>query len=175
MGGVLPCRGPAMASMRSNRDHRRGQRAAASIRAAGGSSLDVALAHIEATFAPPMWHTIFKERVAALVRRGAGHPAVRTRYRQLAERYPNADLGTAIVLVERLRRAELDARFAAVQVWGHCSRPRLAIMVLDELRLILRMVRRFAPARYPGLLATVLAGEGDGRAIDIIDVVEAAE
>ncbi len=165
--------GPVMASARSNRDHRRGQRAAACARTAGGSSLDLALAHIEATFAAPLRHTIVKDRVAARIRAGAGHPAARARYQHLAERYPNADLGTAIVLVERLRRAELDARLAAVRVWGHCSRPRLALMALDELRLILRMVRRFAPARYPALLATVLAAEPE--AFDTGNMVKAAE
>jgi hypothetical protein len=58
-----------------------------------------------------------------------------------------------------MRRAELDARATAINTWGHCSRPRLALMMLDELRLILRMVRRYAPSRYPGLIAAVLAAD----------------
>jgi hypothetical protein len=162
-----------MTHARTNRDDRRGRRAALRVRTTGGSALDAAYARIEATFSPPLWHAMFKERVAALIRGGASHPAARTRYQRLAERYPHADLATAIILVERLRRAELDARATAARIWGRCSRPRLAIMVLDELRLILRVVRRRAPARYPVLLAAVLAAEPGGQAVDI--AAEAAE
>ena len=35
-------------------------------------------------------------------------------------------------------------------------RPRLALMLLEDLRLILRVVRRYTPARYAGLVAAVL-------------------
>jgi hypothetical protein len=100
-----------------------------------------------------------KRRAAALIRHGAAHPEVRARYQRLAERYPLANLDTAIAIVERLRRAELDARAAAVRLWGRCSRPRLALMLLEDLRLILRMVRRYAPARYAALVAAVLDAE----------------
>jgi hypothetical protein len=96
-----------------------------------------------------------------LIRQGAAHPEVRARYWRLAERYPLANLDTAIAIVERLRRAELDARAAAVRLWGRCSRPRLALMLLEDLRLILRMVRRYAPARYAALVAAVLEAEED--------------
>jgi hypothetical protein len=78
---------------------------------------------------------------------------------RLAERYPLANLDTAIAIVERLRRAELDARAATVRLWGRCSRPRLALMLLEDLRLIQRMVRRYAPARYAALVAAVLDSE----------------
>jgi hypothetical protein len=44
-----------------------------------------------------------------------------------------------------------------VRLWGRCSRPRIALMMLQELRLVLRLVRRYAPMRYPGLVAAVLA------------------
>ena len=81
---------------------------------------------------------------------------MRARYQRLAERYPLANLDTAVAIVERLYLAELDARATAVRLWGRCSRPRLALMLLADLRLILRMVRRYAPARYAGLVAAVL-------------------
>jgi hypothetical protein len=100
-----------------------------------------------------------KRRVVALIRQGAAHPEVRARYQRLAERYPRADLDTAIVLVERLHQAEIDARATAVRLWGRCSRPRLALMLLEDLRLILRMVRRYESARYAGLVAAVLDAE----------------
>jgi hypothetical protein len=163
-----------MPSCRADRDLARGRRAAIGVRAAGGSALEAAFAHIEATFSPAMRHSTFKDRVAALIRAGAGHPEAWTRYRRLAERYPIANLDAAIMLVERMRRAELDARARAIHTWGHCSRPRLALMVLDELRLILRMVRRYAPLRYPSLIAAVLAADIATRDRAIISV-EAAE
>lgn len=159
--------------MRQHRDHGRGRRAAARIRDAGGSAVAAAHAQIEAAFAPPLWHTIFKERVAALLRAGAAHPDVWSRYHGLAERYPDANLDTAIILVERLREAEREARASAIRIWGRCSRPRLTIMVLDELRLILRMVRRFAPARYPALAAAMRAAAPGGPQIAF--AAEAAE
>ena len=56
-----------------------------------------------------------------------------------------------------LHRAEIDARNGAIRIWGRCSRPRIALMLLQELRLILRVARRYAPASYPGIVAAVLA------------------
>jgi hypothetical protein len=163
-----------MASGRSDRDLARGRYAAACVRAAGGSALHAALARIEATFSPAMRHSSFKDRVAALIRAGARHPEARARYRPLAERHSAANLDTAIILVERTRQAELDRRARAIRAWGHCSRPRFALMVLDELRLILRMVRRHAPSCYPGLVATMLAADSGAQDWTAL-TVEAAE
>jgi|SRR6516162_7919468 len=111
-----------MAGGRTDRDLARGRLAAAGVRAAGGSALHAALARIEATFSPAKRHSAFKDRVAALIRAGAGHPETRSRYRLLAERHPAANLDTAIIIVERMRRAELDRRERAIRAWGHCSR-----------------------------------------------------
>jgi hypothetical protein len=108
-----------------------------------------------------MRHSIFKDRIAALIAGGAGHAEAWTRYRRLAERHPATTLDGAIAVVERLRRVELEARAAAIRAWGHCSRPRLALMILDELRLILRVVRRHAPSCFGELLAAILATEPD--------------
>jgi hypothetical protein len=146
-----------MSPSRTDRDLQRGRRAAARVRGDGGSALAAAYAHIEATFAPAMRHAAFKDRVAALMKGGAAHPEAWTRYRRLVERYPLANLDAAIVLVERMCRAEIEARAASVRNWGLCSRPRLPLMILEEVRLILRMVRRYAPAQYPSLVATVAA------------------
>jgi len=144
-----------MASRRTDRDLARGHRAASLVRTRGGTALQAACAHIEATFSPAMQHSVLKDRVARLIAGGAGHPEAWTRYRRLAERHPITNLDAAIVLVERLRRAEGEARAAAIATWGHSSRPRLALMLLDELRLILRLVRRHAAASYPALIATM--------------------
>jgi hypothetical protein len=72
---------------------------------------------------------------------------------------PGGRLDTAIVLIGRLRATECEARAAAIRAWGHSSRPRIALMVLDELRLILRMVRRYAPASYFDLIEVVLGAD----------------
>jgi hypothetical protein len=157
--GAGPAPDLAMATCRTETDLLRGRAAAAQVRARGGSALAAAYAHIEATFSPAMHHATFKDRVAALMRGGAANPELWTRYRRLVERYPNTNLDAAIVLVERIRGAELEARTVAVRNWGRCSRPRLALMILDELRLMLRVLRRYAPARFPGLVAAMLAGD----------------
>jgi hypothetical protein len=148
-----------MTILRTDRDLARGRRAAALARGGGGSALQAAYAHIEATFAPAMGRSIFKDRVAALIAGGAGHTAARARYRRLAERHPIINLDAAIALVGRMREAEFEARATAIRTWGHSSRPRLPLMILDELRLILRVVRRHAPLRYPDLIVAVLAAD----------------
>jgi hypothetical protein len=161
-----------MAAIRVDRDHARGRRAAEGVRARGGSAMEAALAAIEATFSPAIRHSTFKRRVAGLVRYGAAHPEIRWRYQRLAGRYAGSDLDTAVVIVERLHRAEIDARDAAVRLWGRCSRPRIALMLLQELRLVLRLVRRYAPARYPGLVAAVLAQDGAENSAGLAEAAE---
>jgi hypothetical protein len=146
-----------MAAFRVDRDHARGRRAAEAVRARGGGALEAALAAIEATFSPAIRHSTFKRRVAGLMAHGAAHPEVRWRYQRLAERYAGADLDAAVAIVERLYRAEIDARDSTIRIWGRCSRPRLALMLLQELRLVLGLVRRYAPSRYAGIVTAVLA------------------
>lgn len=106
-----------------------------------------------------MYHSIFKDRVATLICRGAGHPEVWVRYRTLVERHPIRNLDAAIMLVDRMRCAELEARAIAVRNWGHCIRPRLTLMMLDEVRLILRMLRRHAPTRFADLITELRAAD----------------
>jgi hypothetical protein len=146
-------------SLRAERDLSRGRRAAAMVRRSGGSAFEAACAHIESTFAPATRHSIYKDRVAAVIASGCGDQQVWTRYRRLAERYAPATLDGAIAVVERLWRAESEARAKAIRAWGYCGRPRLTLMILDELRLMLRLLRRHAPAHYSALLATILAAE----------------
>ena len=132
--------------------------------ATAASPLAAAYAQIEAAFSPSACHARFKERVAALMRSGPTDPEVRMRYRILAERHRAAGLVDAIALVEGLRDGEITARAATARNWGANGRPRLALMILDELRLILRVVRRFMPACFAGILAAVLAAEYAGPA-----------
>jgi hypothetical protein len=149
---------------RIGRDLARGRRAAGAVRRSEGSAFKAALAYIEATFAPAIRHAILKDRVAALIAGGPGHEQARMRYRRLAQCYPALTIEAAIAVVERLRRAEVEACTAAIRSFGHPNRPRLALMILDELRLILRLLRLKAPQCYPALLANMLAaGRGPRR------------
>jgi len=163
-----------MATSRADRDLHRGRRAASRVCADGGSALAAACAHIEATFSSAMRHSMFKDRVAAVMKDGIANPAMSLRYGRLIERHAVTSLDAAIVLVERMRRAEREARAAAGRNWGHCSRPRSALMILNELRLILRMQRRYAPAHFSDLIAAVQAHEAatQGRARDRVDAAE---
>jgi len=153
-----------MATKRTDQDLARGRRAAAQVRDNGGSALAAACAHIEASFSPAIHHSIFKDRVTTLMRGGADHPEVWTRYRTLVGRYPIGDLDIAIMLVGRMRRAERERRTAAVRKCGHCGGARLTLMMLDEVRLILRMLRRHAPTRFADLITAIEAAEPDSRA-----------
>ena len=146
---------PPASESRIERDLQRGRSAAARVRAGGGSALAAAFAHIETTFSPAVHHSMAKDRVAALIRAGAAHPETWTRYRGLADRYPFVSLEGAIALVERMRCAELEARAASCRNWGLCGRPRLALMILDELRLMLRLFRRHAAAQFPAVVAMI--------------------
>jgi len=148
-----------------HRDLRRGRRAAAGVLAEGGSALAAAYAHIDATFSPALPHAMLKGRVAALMKGGVVAPRACLRYGWLIGPRPVENLDAAIVLVERMRCAECEARAAAVRNWGHCCRPRRVLMILDEVRLILRMLRRYAPAHFPRLVAVVqAAGSGTSAA-----------
>jgi hypothetical protein len=144
---------------RVDRDLARGRRAAAAMHRAGGSALQAVCAQIAVTFSAGRRHAMLKDRVALLMRRGLAHPSVWVRYRQFAECQPILDLDVTIMSIERMRRAEFEAQTAAIRAWGCCNRPRYTLMLLDELRLILRMLRRLAPLRYRDLAAAVLAAD----------------
>ena len=148
-----------MAKSRTDRDLARGRRAAARVRIHRGSALTAACAQIEATFSPSIYHSILKDRVAALLRRGAAHPDVRLRYRALIGRQPITSLEAAITLARRMRCAELESRGSAVRNCGHCSRSRFTMMRLDEVCLILRLLRRHAPMRFADLMTEIRASD----------------
>lgn len=148
-----------MATGRTERDLSRGRRAAECVDIRGGSAITAACSYVEATFSPAIYHSIFKDRITTLIRRSAGHPEVWRRYQTLVERYQTGNLDAAIVFVDRARRAELEARTIAVRDWGHCSRSRLTLIMLDEVRLLLRMLRRHAPTYFTELLTEIRAAD----------------
>jgi hypothetical protein len=123
---------------RRERDRERARRAAAAARAEGQSALDVALAEIAAAFDQAGAINGFKIRVEALMRRGPHHPAMRARFGARAALLRGRDLDAAIVTVERWWRDERKAFQIASALGGG---NRLALEVLSELRLILRVMR----------------------------------
>jgi hypothetical protein len=163
-----------MASRRIDRDLARGRRAASRVRQQGGATLAATYAHIEATFSSAMRHSLFKDRVAALISGGPGHHAARARYGPLAEQHPVSNVTAALALVARMRNAEVEARATAIRIWGSSSRPRLALAILDELNLILRVMRRYEPSIYPKMLSAVRSAKADDEQ-DRSAFVEAAE
>jgi hypothetical protein len=121
------------------------------------SALMAAGAKLDAAFSPALRHARLKNRVAAAIHSGPGDLQVRARYRRFVEQHPVADLDMAIMLIERLRRDEL-ARRAALANFGCCRRARLSLMILDELHLILRLLRRRGRLRYAQILHALLGG-----------------
>jgi hypothetical protein len=89
--------------------------------------------------------------------------------------YYTADIYTLLFCNELLNRVGLIfAHYFIEQGWSRYpdqrAHPRSQFRV--ELRLVLRLVRRHAPARYPGLVAAVLAEDG---AENLAELAEAAE
>ena len=123
---------------RQERDRERARRAAASARAKGQPTLDIALTEIGAAFDQAAVVNGFKIRVERLIRRGPRHPALRTRFSARAARLQGRNLDAAIATVERWWRDERKAFQIASALGGGT---RLSLEVLRELRLVLRLMR----------------------------------
>lgn len=93
------------------------------------------------------------------MRLGATHPEVRSRYGILIGHRHFTNLDAAIVFFDRMCRAEIEAHAVAVGNWGHCGRSRFVLVRLEEVRLILRVLRRYAPARFADLVMEVGAAD----------------
>lgn len=123
-------------------DHERGRRAAASAKAQGKSALQCALAQIDAAFSVATKYHLHKRRVRAIMRGGVDDPEA-LRYRKVVEQcHPEIHLENAVIIAERCYRMELGRRQRIERTWGFCHEPRIRLMVLDELRLMLRWCRR---------------------------------
>ncbi len=145
-----------MASSYFDRDMSRGRLAAERCRAAGGSTIQCIEAQFDAVFNASTRHSTFKAKVADLMRRGPGDPDVVYRFRGLD--YLDAPLDIAIPAVELLRCVEINVRKVAIRNWGRYSGPNARLMLLNELRLILRWLRRYAPEKYKALRDAVREG-----------------
>jgi hypothetical protein len=134
---------------RDLRDRDRAQRAAAEMQ----SALDAALAEIGAAFDAAAQTNAFKLRVERQLRRGPLHPAVRARFGARAALLRGRNIDAAIALAERWWRDERRA-FAIAGALGRGV--RLPIDVLQELRLILRLMRlKRMHAEFPAIIAAL--------------------
>jgi hypothetical protein len=100
--------------------------------------MDRALAQIGAAFDEAAAVNDFKLRVERLLQLGPQHPAVRARFAARAERLAGRDLTAAMATVDRWWRDERRA-FQLASAFGYGN--RLALEVLRELRLALRLMR----------------------------------
>jgi len=137
---------------RRNRDMERGRRAAAQVRASGGSAMAAAVAQIGDTFNQAAVVNAFKLRVERWLVLGADHPAVRARFGRRAGMLRNDNLDGAIIVVEHWYRTERKA-FQIASAFGRGN--SLSLEVLRELRLILRLIRATKPHVYRDVLAVV--------------------
>ena len=130
------------------RDRDRARRAGA---AASQSALDAALGEIGTAFDEAATINAFKLRIERQLRRGPLHPAARARYGARAALLRGRNLDAAIALVERWWRDERRAFFIASALGRGV---RLPIDVLQELRLILRLMRfKRMQAEFPAIVA----------------------
>ena len=131
------------------RDRDRARRAAAASR----SALDAALAEIGAAFDDAAKVNAFKLRIERQLRLGPLHPAMRARFGTRAVLLRGRNLDAAVVLVERWWRDERCA-FLIASALGRGV--RLPVDVLQELRLILRLMRfKRMHAEFPAIVAAV--------------------
>jgi hypothetical protein len=131
------------------RDRERARRAAGASR----SALDAALAEIGAAFDEAANINAFKLRVERHLGRGPSHPAVRARFGARAAPLRGRSLDAAMILVERWWRDEYRA-FVIASALGRGV--RLPIAVLQEFRLILRLLRfKRMHAEFPAIVAAL--------------------
>jgi hypothetical protein len=118
-------------------------------------ALAAAFARIDRAFANPEAGALRRARDAVAL--GPAHPAARARYGRWAEMLCDRrlDLHGAIIVLERAYGNERARHEDSRRIWGSSIRPRLELMIIGELRLILRWLRRHAGERFPGLLDTL--------------------
>jgi hypothetical protein len=122
-----------------------------------GAALSRALADIDRwrRHAP---HFILKRLVRDALELGAQDVRVHVRYgaRAQAMAARALDLGGAIIACERAYRRERAAAESAERLWA-IRRPRIDLMILSELRLLLRFFRRHAPHRFDEIVGAIIA------------------
>jgi hypothetical protein len=140
-GSTPQRRAPLSSPTRSTTEH-----------ASASPALAWALARIARAFANPDGGNKRRARDAFCL--GATHPATRARYGVWADTLCDRrlDLAGAIIVLERAYGQERARHQQSRRTWGSSIRPRLELMILGELRLIGRWLRRHAPGRFPDIL-----------------------
>jgi len=135
------------------REARETRRIGTAARAATGTALDAALAHMGAAFDDSAAIFDFKLRVERVLCRGPQHPAVRARFGARAAMLYGLSLDAATARVERWWRDERKA-FQIASALGYGN--RLSLDALRELRLILRWMRfKRMAVEFENLVAAV--------------------
>jgi hypothetical protein len=138
---------------REARESERIRMAEADARAASGSALDAALAHIDTAFDESAAVFDFKLKVERVLCRGPAHPAVQARFGARAAMLSGLSLDAATARAERWWRDERKA-FQIASALGYGN--RLSLEVLRELRLILRLLRyRRLHAEFGAIVAAM--------------------
>lgn len=145
---------PTTALPRKDRDLARGRIAADRVRAEGGTPTDAALEHVQALIDRSAEINRLKLHVENAMCRGAVHPLVRQRYAAhalfVAKYGLNLDEAAAYIdghLSEARDLMARDPRF------GRAARTR--IQTLNEIRLLLRWLRRYRPSLYVEIVRAV--------------------
>jgi len=140
---------------RNQRDFERARAAAGAAQTASGSALDAGLAQIGATFDEAAAVNGFKLRIEHWLRLGPRHAAVRARFGARAAMLSGAGLDAANAAVERWWRAERKA-FQIASAFGYGN--RLALEVLREMRVVLRLMRSKRMHAEFGAITAALCG-----------------
>src|ERR1700722_7714782 len=125
-------------SLRRQRDRDRIHNAGEVARARGASALDIAFAKIDAAFDHSAAINGFKIRIELFLQTDRHHPALRARFGARAEMLAGRSLYPSGQAVERWWREGQKASAIARAPGGGA---RLALVVLRELRLIMRLMR----------------------------------
>lgn len=134
----------------------------APLRLVGNTAMDQALEAI-AAIPSPFSPVALKNRVRRIMRSGPQHPFVWTRFQRLADAARSYDqthcLSAMRLHIEIVRRTELRKREASLRLWGRNIHPRGSMMLIDEARLVLRWMQRYAPVAYPWVRDAILYPE----------------
>jgi hypothetical protein len=146
---------------RKHLDLNRGRIAALKARSRGDSALQAALAAIGATFGDAAVINGLKLRVEDMIKRGPCDQITRARYSGVANMLQNRDCGnidSSIAVVESFYRYHRKSPKIASFI---DSQRRWPLEVLRELRLILRLIRRYRHRtgydQLPGILSFIIS------------------
>lgn len=143
MPDLQPSARPASFIPRSERDLVAARRASELARTGGADAMTAALAAIDAGFGIAAVHNARKRRAERWLRLGYDHPETRARFAHYSL-IALVTLPCAIAVVEGEWRRLLDLAQRKARARGRQT-PAHPCAVTDELRLILRLLRRFRP------------------------------